>query len=161
MKVRKAMSAQLTGKQIAALAEGAFVAGVAVMNIDGDATESERDTIIKVVVGWDSRSEVVTAVTEHIKSEMRNTSGFKYNFDEKKQALAKAAYQTMSDADKYRYLWFVEQITMNVAAASGGNLSGQPVSEAEMNMGAFVMSIISGTDLDVPAYRAYIDSAGA
>jgi hypothetical protein len=92
---------------------------------------------------------------------MRNTSGFKYNFDEKKQALAKAAYQTMSDADKYRYLWFVEQITMNVAAASGGNLSGQPVSEAEMNMGAFVMSIISGTDLDVPAYRAYIDSAGA
>jgi hypothetical protein len=161
MKVREKMSAQLTDKQIAALAEGAFVAGVATMNIDGDATESESEAIIKVVLGWDSRSKVVTAVTDHIKSDMQSTSGFDYNFDEKKQALAKAAYQTMPDADKYRYLWFVEQITMNVAAASGGNLTGQAVSEEEMGMGAHVMLTISGTDLDLPAYRAYIDSAGA
>ena len=155
------MSAQLTDKQIAALAEGAFVAGVTTMNVDGDATESERETIIKVVLGWDSRSEVVTAVTDHIKSEMQRTGAFEYNFDDKKQAIAKAAYQTMSDSDKYRYLWFVEKMGMNVAAASGGNLTGQAVSEAEMNMGAYIMSIIFGTDLDVSAYRAYIDSAGA
>ena len=155
------MAAQLTDKQIAALAEGAFVAGVATMNVDGDATDSESETIIKVILGWDSRSQVVTAVTDHIKSEMQNTSGFEYNFDEKKQALAKAAYQSMSDSDKYRYLWFVEQMGMNVAAASGGNLTGQAVSEEEMRMGAYVMLIISGTDLDFEAYRAYIDSAGA
>jgi len=30
-----------------------------------------------------------------------------------------------------------------------------------MGMGAHVMLTISGTDLDLPAYRAYIDSAGA
>lgn len=161
MKVRKKMSAQLTDKQIAALAEGAFVAGVATMNIDGDATESESEAIIKVVLGWDSRSKVVTAVTDYIKSEMQRTGAFKYKFDEKKQAIARTAYQTMSDSDKYRYLWFVEQMGMNVAAASGGNLTGQAVSEEEMSMGAHVMLTISGTDLDLPAYRAYIDSAGA
>ena len=155
------MAAQLTDKQIAALAEGAFVAGVATMNVDGDATDSESETIIKVILGWDSRSQVVTAVTDHIKSEMRRTGAFQYKFDDKKQALAKDAYQSMSDSDKYRYLWFVEQMGMNVAAASGGNLTGQAVSEEEMRMGAYVMLIISGTDLDFEAYRAYIDSAGA
>jgi len=155
------MSTQLTDKQIAALAEGAFFAGVATMNADGDATESELHTVFKVVLGWESRSHIVNAVTGHIKSEIQRTSGFEYDFNDTKRGVAQAAFQSMDTSDQYRYLWFVEQMGMNVAAASGGNLTGEPISEVEMQVGAIAMAFISGTDLDVPAYRAYIDSAGA
>lgn len=155
------MSSQLSSKQIEALAEGAFFAGIATMNADGDATESELHTVFKVVLGWKSRSQIVNAVTDHIKSEVQKTSGFQYNFNETKRGVAQDAFQSMETSDQYRFLWFVEQMGMNVAAASGGNLTGEPISEVEMQVGAIAMAIISGSDLDVPAYRAFIDSAGA
>ena len=155
------MSEQLDKNQIKALAQSVLFAGKATMLADGDRTESENQAIFNVIASWESRSIAVTAVVEHLRAEIKRTGGYEYEFTEATQSVAQESYQLLSDPDKYRFMWLLEQITMHVASASGGNLTGQKVSELEELIGAEAMKAITGPSFNVTAYRAYIDSTGA
>ena len=96
-----------------------------------------------------------------MREELNRTGEYAYEFTEAKQEVAQKAFQKLSDADKYRYIWLIEQMSMNVASAAGGNLTGESISDLEVRIGAKVMFILAGGDFNFEAYRAYIDSAGA
>ena len=155
------MPKDLTEKQIKALAEAVIFAGVTTMIVDGDATESEQKMLMRVIAEWESRSNIVSDVLESMREELNRTGEYAYEFTEAKQEVAQKAFQKLSDADKYRYIWLIEQMSMNVASAAGGNLTGESISDLEVRIGAKVMFILAGGDFNFEAYRAYIDSAGA
>jgi hypothetical protein len=100
-------------------------------------------------------------VLEDLREELNRTGEYAHEFSEATQAVAQKAIQQLSNTDKYRYIWLIEQTSMNVASAAGGNLTGEEVSELEVRIGAAVMNILAGDEFNFAAYRAYIDSAGA
>ena len=155
------MSKDLTSKQIKALAKAVTFTGITTMHADGDATESEREMLMKVIAEWESRSTIVSMVLDDLREELNRTGDYAHEFSEATQAVAQKAIQQLSNTDKYRYIWLIEQTSMNVASAAGGNLTGEEVSELEVRIGAAVMNILAGDEFNFAAYRAYIDSAGA